>query len=36
MIGGGARVFAEPAKLGLEGIVSKQIDKPYEPGNSGI
>jgi bifunctional non-homologous end joining protein LigD len=35
-IGGGARVFAEAAKLGLEGIVSKQIDKPYEPGNRGI
>jgi DNA ligase D-like protein (predicted ligase) len=36
IIGNGARVYEEGAKHGLEGIVSKQIDKPYMPGNRGI
>jgi bifunctional non-homologous end joining protein LigD len=36
IVGNGAKVFAEAAKSGLEGIVSKQIDKPYAPGNRGI
>jgi DNA ligase D-like protein (predicted ligase) len=35
-VGNGARVFEEATKLGLEGIVSKQVDKPYIPGNRGI
>jgi hypothetical protein len=28
ILGNGARVFEEGSKLGVEGIVSKQIDKP--------
>ena len=35
VIGDGSRVFAEAAKLGVEGIVSKRIDQPYLPGNRG-
>jgi DNA ligase D-like protein (predicted ligase) len=35
VIGSGARVFEEAAKLGLEGIVSKAVDAPYMPGNRG-
>jgi len=30
--GGGARFFAEAAKLGLEGVVSKRADAPYRSG----
>ena len=30
--GGGARFFAEAAKLGLEGVVSKRADSPYRAG----
>src|ERR1700733_13569835 len=29
VVGGGARVFEEGSKLGVEGMVSKQIDRPY-------
>jgi bifunctional non-homologous end joining protein LigD len=36
VIGNGARMLEEAAKLGVEGIVSKQIDKPYLPGNRGV
>jgi DNA ligase D-like protein (predicted ligase) len=36
VIGNGARVSEEGAKLGVEGMVSKQIDKPYMPGNRGV
>ena len=36
VIGNGARVAEEGAKLGVEGMVSKQIDKPYLPGNRGV
>jgi len=35
-VGNGVRVFEEATKFGLEGIVSKQVDKPYVPGNRGI
>jgi ATP-dependent DNA ligase len=31
-----ASVFEEGSKLGVEGMVSKQIDKPYLPGNRGV
>jgi ATP-dependent DNA ligase len=36
IIGNGARVFEEGSKLGVEGMVSKQIDRPYLPGNRGV
>jgi DNA ligase D-like protein (predicted ligase) len=36
ILGNGARVFEQGAKLGVEGMVSKQIDKPYLPGNRGV
>ena len=36
VIGNGARVFEEGSKLGVEGMVSKQVDKPYMPGNRGV
>jgi bifunctional non-homologous end joining protein LigD len=32
--GGGAAVFREACRLGLEGIVSKRADQPYRPGRS--
>lgn len=32
--GDGAAILAQACKLGLEGIVSKRIDKPYQPGRS--
>lgn len=31
----GAKVFAEACRMGLEGVVSKRIDKPYRSGKSG-
>jgi hypothetical protein len=36
VVGDGTRVFEEGAKLGVEGMVSKQVDKPYLPGNRGV
>src|SRR3984957_9023318 len=36
IVGNGARVFEEGAKLGVEGMVSKQVDRPYMPGNRGV
>ncbi len=36
VVGNGARVFEEGSKLGVEGMVSKQVDKPYLPGNRGV
>ena len=36
IIGNGARVFEEGSKLGVEGMVSKQVDKPYLSGNRGV
>ena len=36
IVGNGARVFEEGSKLGVEGMVSKQIGKPYLPGNRGV
>jgi hypothetical protein len=36
IIGNGAEVSEEGSKLGVEGMVSKQIDKPYLPGNRGV
>jgi DNA ligase D-like protein (predicted ligase) len=36
IVGNGARVFEEGSKLGVEGMVSKQVDKPYLPGNRGV
>jgi bifunctional non-homologous end joining protein LigD len=35
-IGDGPRVYAEAAKHGLEGIVSKAVEAPYRPGNRGV
>ena len=32
--GGGAAVFREACRLGLEGIVSKRADQPYRPGRN--
>lgn len=32
--GGGASVFREACRLGLEGIVSKRADQPYRPGRN--
>ena len=36
ILGNGARISEEGAKLGVEGMASKQIDKPYLPGNRGV
>ncbi|SDR63873.1 bifunctional non-homologous end joining protein LigD [Rhizobiales bacterium GAS113] len=36
VIGNGPVVLREASKLGAEGIVSKQIDRPYAPGDRGI
>jgi ATP-dependent DNA ligase len=36
VIGNGARVAKEGAKLGVEGMVSRQVDKPYSPGNRAV
>ena len=36
VIGSGPQVYAEAAKQGLEGIVSKAIDAPYKPGTRGV
>ena len=36
VIDDGAQVFEAGAELGVEGIVSKQVDKPYVPGNRGV
>jgi bifunctional non-homologous end joining protein LigD len=36
ILGNGPRMFEEAAKLGLEGIVSKPVDRPYMPGNRGV
>jgi len=36
VIGNGERVFEEGARLGVEGMISKQIDRPYLPGNRGV
>jgi DNA ligase D-like protein (predicted ligase) len=35
VVGHGAKMFQEAGKLGVEGIVSKQIGKPYLPGDRG-
>jgi ATP-dependent DNA ligase len=32
----GERVFEAGSKLSVEGMVSKQVDKPYLPGNRGV
>ncbi len=34
VVGGGAAVFREACRLGLEGIVSKRADQPYRPGRN--
>jgi bifunctional non-homologous end joining protein LigD len=34
VVGGGAAVFREACRLGLEGIVSKRADQAYRPGRS--
>jgi DNA ligase D-like protein (predicted ligase) len=36
VVGNGAQVSEAGSKLGVEGMVSKQIDKPYLPGNRGV
>jgi DNA ligase D-like protein (predicted ligase) len=36
VIGNGAQVFEVASKLGVEGMVSKQVNKPYLPGNRGV
>jgi bifunctional non-homologous end joining protein LigD len=35
VVGGGARLFEVACRTGLEGIVSKRRDRPYQPGRSG-
>ena len=35
VVGNGAQVSKSGSKLGVEGMVSKQIGKPYFPGNRG-
>jgi bifunctional non-homologous end joining protein LigD len=34
VVGGGARMFDQACRLGLEGIISKKRDAPYKPGRS--
>ena len=34
LAGDGPMIFEHACKLGLEGIVSKRVDLPYEPGTS--
>jgi DNA ligase D-like protein (predicted ligase) len=36
VVGNGALVFEEGSKLGVEGMVSKLVDRPYMPGNRGV
>jgi DNA ligase D-like protein (predicted ligase) len=36
VIGNGATMLQEASKLSVEGIISKQVDKPYLPGNRGV
>jgi len=36
VIGNGAQVFEAGSKLGVEGMISKQVDKPYLPRNRGV
>jgi ATP-dependent DNA ligase len=36
VIGNGAQVFEAGAKLGVEGMISKLVDRPYMPGNRGV
>jgi ATP-dependent DNA ligase len=36
VIGSGDQVYEAGSKLGVEGMISKQIDKPYLPGNRGV
>ncbi len=36
VVGEGARVYAEAAKHGLEGVVSKAVGAPYLPGDRGV
>ncbi len=36
VIGNGAHVFEVGSKLGVEGMVSKLMDRPYMPGNRGV
>jgi bifunctional non-homologous end joining protein LigD len=35
-IGNGAEVSELGSTLGVEGMVSKQVDRPYMPGNRGV
>lgn len=35
IIGGGEAFYRHACKAGLEGVVSKRIDRPYRPGNRG-
>ena len=34
--GDGPRFREHPCKLGLEGVISKRVDRAYAPGNRGI
>jgi DNA ligase D-like protein (predicted ligase) len=36
VVGDGPRFRAQACKLGLEGVISKRIDRPYAPGDRGI
>jgi DNA ligase D-like protein (predicted ligase) len=36
VVGNGPKMLEEATKLGVEGVVSKQVDKPYLPGNRGV
>src|SRR5215472_10068303 len=34
--GNGQRFYQEASQLGVEGVISKRIDRPYVPGNRGL
>src|SRR5262249_40754928 len=36
VVGNGPRFHEEACRLGVEGVISKRIDRPYAPGNRGL
>ena len=36
IVGNGRRFHEEACRLGVEGVISKRIDRPYAPGNRGL
>jgi len=35
IVGNGPHFLAEACRLGVEGVISKRVDRPYAPGNRG-